>query len=99
MGMGKIPPCAMVTGGVAPSIMGIGGLSPCAIGTRGFPPVCWNMKKYEEHEQYEVHSLWERYDQMKLESIQPFSQPMFGLQLIHGIHIQRNWYLLDSNFD
>ena len=24
---------------------------------------------------------------------------MFGQELIHGIHIQRDWYLLDSNFD
>ena len=60
-----------------------------------FPHVPWeqfyftlfhlNMNKQEEHEQYEVHSLRERYNQLKVESSQPSSQPTVGREQAHGI--------------
>lgn len=51
-----------------------------------FPVVNLNMKKQEEHEWNEVHSLWERYGQLKVKSIQPFSRPVVGREQKHGIH-------------
>jgi len=56
--------------------MGMGGRPPVLWERENFPPIRWNLKKQEEPMRYEVHSLWERYDQLKVELSQQFSQPM-----------------------
>ena len=79
--------------------MGMGGFPPVSLEQEDFSLVHWNLKKWKEPERYEVHSLRERHDEIKVESNQPFSQPIVDWEQTHGIHVQIEWDWLETNFD
>ncbi len=87
MGTGGLPPSTMEMGEFLSSVMGMGGFPPMPWQRQNYPTGYWILKKREEPKWYEVHSLRERYNQLKVESSQPFTISMVGQEHTHEIHV------------